>query len=69
MSATVDGGINVSYRPAGNSMVRAAQPSLVSKSASMESIGTPTKSGVLTPAQALAAARFALSSTDPVGWV
>jgi hypothetical protein len=69
MSATVDGGISVSYRPAGNSTVRAAQPSRVSRSSSMESVATSTKSGVLTPTQALASPRLALISTVPVGWV
>ena len=35
----------------------------------MASVGTSTKSGVLTPAHALAPSRLALISTDPVGWV
>ena len=69
MSATVDGGISVSYRPAGNSTVRDAQPNRRPRSSSMESIGTSAKSAVLTPAQALASPRLALISTEPVGWV
>ena len=69
MSATVDGGMIVSYRPAGNSTVRFAQHNFIDSSSSSESIGTPTKSAVPTPAQALASPRLALISIEPVGWV
>ena len=64
MSATVDGGMIVSYRPAGNSTVRCAQLSRVESCSSIESVGTSTKSGVLVPAHALAPSRLALISTD-----
>src|SRR5574337_518980 len=69
MSATVDGGISVSYRPAGSSTLRAAQPSRVDSCSSNESTGTLTKSAVATPAHALALSRLALISTEPVRWV
>jgi hypothetical protein len=69
MSATVDGGMIVSYRPAGSSTVRFAQSSCVDSRSISESIGTSTKSGVLTPAHALAPSRLALISTEPVGCV
>ena len=69
MSATVEGGMIVSYRPAGNSTLRCAHDSRVARSSSIASVGTSTKSGVPTPAHALAPSRLALISTDPVGWV
>src|ERR1700704_965235 len=69
MSATVDGGMIVGYRPAGSDTVRRDQPNRVDSSSSIRSVGTSRKSGVLTPAHALAPPRFALICTDPVGWV
>ena len=69
MSATVDGGMIVSYRPAGSSTVRSAHPNRRSTSSSRESVATLTKSGVPVPAQALALPRLALISTEPVGCV
>ena len=69
MSATVDGGMIVSYRPAGSSTVRRAQLSLVDSRSSSESVGTSSKSGVLNPTHALASSRLPLISTEPVGWV
>jgi len=69
MSATVDGGMIVSYRPAGSSAVRLAQLSRADICSRSESIRTSTKLGVLTPAHALAPSRLALISTEPVGCV
>ena len=69
MSATVDGGISVGYRPAGNDTVRRDHPSRVDKSDNSRSTGTSRKSGVLTPAHALVPSRLALISTEPVGRV
>src|SRR5581483_2797124 len=69
MSATVDGGINVGYRPAGSDTVRRDHPNRVDSSDNSFSVGTSMKSGVLTPAHALAPSRFALISTEPVGCV
>ena len=70
MSATVDGGMIVSYRPGGQlDGALAPSPAASTARSSSESIGTSTKSGVPTPAHALAPSRLALISTDPVGCV